>query len=156
MAEKLQMLEGTLSLSENERKQQKDKIRELQETERRLKEDKHALRTQLEATSGDMTKNELRLKAIDGELQRQKLVQSEAEAENNTLKERLSGLLRTNQELENSNSSLKLAIQKLNSAVAKGEEEEGRLKEKIQALSVSLSESNSSSQNLQDLSLIHI
>ena len=150
MNEKLQMLEGTLGLSESERKQQQEKIRELQETEKRLKNEKHTLRAQMESSSGELTKNELKLKALDGELQRQKRVQQDAEAENRELRERLSAALKANQELESNVSSLNLAIQKLNSAVSKGEEEETRLKEKVQALSVSLSESNCSSQNLQD------
>ena len=150
LAQKIKMLECSLDLSENERRHQQDKIAEFREAEKRLNEEKLELCAQLDNTSRNLAKDELRLNAALGELQRHKHVQYEMETENRGLKERTEALAKANLELENKVSSLNLASEKLNSAISKGETEETRLKEKIQALSVSLSESNRSSQNLQD------
>ena len=70
LVEKIKMLENTLSLSENERQGLGDKIRELQELETRQRNESRDLRSQLEATSGHRSKDELKMKAFEGELNR--------------------------------------------------------------------------------------
>ena len=79
-----------------------------------------------------------------------KRIQADSDAANSQLRERVDTLLRENSDLQNYASSTALSVDRLTDALTKAETEETRLKEKIQALSLSLADSNSSSQNLQD------
>lgn len=91
------MLESSLALSENERHVLQDKIRDLQDAETRQKETSNALRTELEAASKHRNKLELKLKALDGELQRAKKINGENDVEIRDLRERLSITMREKQ-----------------------------------------------------------
>lgn len=95
--EKLQMLESSLSLSENERKVLQDKIRDLQEMESRLRDGNNTLRNEIEAASGVRAKLELKITALSGELQRMKKVCEDTDTENRELRERLSVTMRDKQ-----------------------------------------------------------
>lgn len=91
------MLESTLSLSENERKVSQDKIRDLQDMESRLRDGNNTLRNEIEAASGLRAKLELKLTALNGELQRMRKVCDDSEVENRELRERLSVTMREKQ-----------------------------------------------------------
>lgn len=91
------MLESSLSLSENERHALQSKIRDLQDAETRQRDANDALRNELDSASGHRNKLELKLTALDGELQRVKKVNVDNESENRELRERLSLTMREKQ-----------------------------------------------------------
>lgn len=100
-------------------------------SESKLEDDKKQLRVCLDDAENRLTKAELLRRGFEGDLQRMKLALNDRETENQVQAGRAENLMHQIHDLENKNHSLETAIERLNMALVRSEEEDSARKNQV-------------------------
>lgn len=149
-ADKLNNLERQLASSETEKQSLSERLSKSRASESRLLEDKQRLKKIIDEGEMRMNDAEVSRRAYESELQRVQSACADKETECGVLRERLDATLKQLHEAEDRAQSLQLSIDRLSLALAKYEEGESSLKNRLQSLNYSLNQQTSQQNDLHD------